>query len=322
MNNEKEIVDLFQCKKSGSKGWFGDGECPYCKHKKLGIIFRSNGSFHCWYCEESGTVYKLLREVGRLELFSGHQKKDVVTTERLKNKLFQSSSNDLYCEMLKKTKPLGFSRIYNDDYLESRGFTKEQFEKYIVGETNLDPLLRKNYIIFLLIEDDECKGWIARSRKDAQWISQYNEQNKFKHFKYLNSPQTNFGMTLFGIDEVEKDVTKKVILVEGVFDKFNIERLSKEKCLACFGKKITDYQIKRLLDKGVQEILLLFDSDAVKESKECGLRLSLYFDKVRIGFIESGDCGDMVRAVFHNVIYHCKEPLDYVLNKVQRRKLA
>ena len=44
-----------------------------------------------------------------------------------------------------------------------------------------------------------------------------------------------------------------------------------------FGKKISKFQIKRLLDKGVKDIVLLYDPDAVEQSKQYSLELNKYF---------------------------------------------
>ena len=73
--------------------------------------------------------------------------------------------------------PIGFKRVFEDDYLNQRGFKDWQFENYVIGRTRIDQRL-KGYIIFLITENGVCKGSVARSTKSKEWITAYNEKVK------------------------------------------------------------------------------------------------------------------------------------------------
>ena len=49
------------------------------------------------------------------------------------------------------------------------------------------------------------------------------------------------------------------------------------KCVCTFGKKISPEQSKKLRLKGVTNVILLYDFDAIKDIKRYGLELENYF---------------------------------------------
>jgi len=337
---KKEIIQLFNLKRSGSRGW-KIGDCPLCgKSNHLGILFESKiPSFRCFKCSEKGTLWKLLKHVKRLDLLE--RNKTVDRNTYLHNKIqIEEEKLDLDYSLPKKSKPLGFKRIYSNEYLESRDFTKEQFELFPVGIAKLDPEVKNEYVIFLIIENEECKGYVARSIKSKKEIDIWNkivkthneitklQGGKFlkKHLRYVNSHDTDFAKMLFGYEEI-KEYTDTVILVEGITDKFNIDRLldlyktDDIKCNALFGKPISPYQIKKLQDKKVENTILLYDSDAIEESKKYGAELSKYFN-VEIGFVpKDKDPGDLNSEELFNVMNSLENPISFSLSKVKKINL-
>jgi DNA primase len=81
-----------------------------------------------------------------------------------------------------------------------------------------------------------------------------------------------------------------VIAVEGFFGKKKIDDIlqltesEKIKCIATFGKKISNHQILKLVLKGVKKIILFYDNDAVQESKKYCSLLSKFFN-VEVAFL-------------------------------------
>lgn len=324
---------------SGNKGWY-TADCPYCgKKEHFGIIFNDNGpsSFNCWKCHEKGTVYVLLQKLGRLDL----AERSSLEFEQLANKIDVFEENDgIDIKIPKEYPPLGYRQIHHHEYLDSRGLVNYQYKEYPVGITKLDHKL-KDYIIFLIYRDNECKGWIARSTKTSKEIDDINREieeynktaeslglkKKKKYLRYINSTNTDFGKLLYGFDDIVAGKTETVILVEGIFGKHNTDKLLnlsevvEEKCCATFGKKITPYQIALLQSKGVKNILLIYDPDAVNESKRYAVDLYKYFD-VKVGFTTgSKDPGDININELNEIIIKSENPLLFKINKVQKQIL-
>jgi len=337
-----EIISLFHLKEFGSKNWMA-GDCPLCnKVEHLGVIFGEKiSSFRCLKCGVQGTLFSLLKKIQRLDLVD---KFKIINKDRfLENKIEISNEQiDLDLSLPKKSMPLGFKRVTSHPYLKSRDFTPEQIQLFKAGVTSLIPKLKSKYIIFAIEEGGECKGYISRSIWSKKTIDIYNKGVKRhnnimkiqggplmkKHSRYQNSPDTDFGKMVLGIEEIIVGVTKTMILVEGLTDKANVDRklglyqIDEMKCGATFGKKISPFQIKKLQDKGIEDIVLIYDSEAVSESKQYSIELNNYFN-VEVGFIKGDkDPGDLNQEEMHSVLNKLENPIAFNVNKVKKVELS
>jgi len=332
-----EIIALLGARKSGQRGWLTCSyECPYCKRPDhLSIIFGEKvSSFRCVKCSEHGSMFILLSKIKRLDLLlSKVYDKELTLVNKLSPKLTET---ELLIEDLPTLPPpIGFKRIYEDLYLEGRGFTKEQFNLFKVGVTKIDPKLKKDYLIFLIEEKGKNVGYLARSRKTKKEIQNINlafkeKGLKNKYLRWCNS-SSDFEKIVFGLEECTPN-TKTLILVEGATSKFNVDRELKlytqeeVKCGVTFGKKVSPYQIQKIFNKGIENIILLHDPDAIKESKEYSLELDKYFNTL-VGFIpfkgEEGDKdpGDMTSEEICYVLETLEKPLDFNKNKLAKKEL-
>lgn len=332
--DKERIIKELGLRSTGTKGWLYGIECPFCNRKdKFGIILSETGvsSFNCFRssCGEKGTILKLLKKINRLDLI---RKQEIVLTEKLENNLNKKLEIDYDYTLPLKSKPLGFKRVNQDDYLDLRGFTKEQYDIFNVGIASLEPRLKDKYIIFLIIEDGECKGYVARSKRSKEWHKRNEERAKKGLEKlvlrYNNSKNTDFEKILLGFEEIKKGITKTVILVEGLTDKANTDRKldlydqDEVKCCCTFGTKISGYQIKRLLDKEIENIILLYDYNTIKKMQQYGLDLSNHFN-TKLGEIkwENTDPGSMSFEQFVEVFDNLKDPLDYNINRLEKKML-
>lgn len=336
MKYKEEIITLFELYKSGTRGWFlSKKPCLWCgKEHHLGIVFgEKTSSFRCNKCQKQGHISVLLREIGRTDLL------DVKTLEL--SKKLESRLNKI--EELKidyttpiKSPPMGYRSLTSDPYLESRGFTQEQFKIFSIGETKFHLKLKQDYIVFLIINNGEVKGYLGRSRKSKKEIALINEKRAKdnKYLRWVNSPDTDFKKLLFGLDEIVVGETTTVILVEGLTSKGNIDRVLNlyssdlMKCCATFGKTLSVEQIKMLLDKGIENIILLYDPDAINESKKYSLELTKELVNIEVGYIpfkneegEDKDPGDLSELEVLEVLNNLESPFTYSLSKVQKKKL-
>lgn len=310
-----------------------DYECPFhgCPQGHLSIIFgEKTSSFRCVKCKSQGSIFLLLSKVKKLDFIVG---RTYDREKKLEKKLNVEKIGTDYSnyKLPPFPKPLGFKRVFEDKYLEERGFTKEQFDLFQIGKSKLDINLKNDYSIILVEEDKETIGWIARSVKSKKEINEINllrkkQGNKVKYLRWRNST-SEFEKALLGIDELSEE-TKTVILVEGPTSKFSVDRKlnlysQKDlKCLCTFGKKISGYQIKKLYDKGIENIILLYDPDAVQESKQYSLELDNYFNTL-VGFIPfyDKDPDDLNVDQLYDVLENLERPLDFYKNKIAKKEL-
>lgn len=344
---QNKIVELFQIniRRRSPKGWY-EGNCPFCgKEAHLGINlgelsegkYKDKISFRCVKCSEKGGLFKLLKKIGKDDLLAGYESVDASLPVEKKIGVTKGVEEDL--EVPVKTPPLGWRRISDNDYLNERGFEPWQYDSFKVGMTKLFPRL-KGYLIFLIEEDGENKGYIARSTKGKEWITEFNDKikeynktadkdyRKNKYLRYQNEGGVAFEKLLFGLDEVTEK-THTVIIVEGITDKANVDRklrlnLSDDiKCLVSFGKALGDTQIIKLKKKGsnINSVILLYDPDAINDSKEYGSKLEAEFKSTKIGFLKDKDPGDLSLEEMLDVLDNLESPINFSTGKVQKKNL-
>ena len=235
---DDELKDLLDNVRFGAKNHY-IADCPICGKAKHFYINRKSQMWDCKKCGEEGNIIGLLSHLGKLFMLG--EFKSIERTKILSLSEMGSYEEDEVITTLavETTKPpTGFKRIYNDDYLKNRKICKRNFKEIKIGYTNIVPSL-KDYIIFIIEEEGECKGYLSRYTKKIPKGS--------KRIKYNNARGVNFSQLLFGFDQVTK-YTDTVIVVEGLFDKISIDnylRLHEEddiKCVATFGKKISQFR--------------------------------------------------------------------------------
>lgn len=320
-------------------------DCPYCGKEGHFIISRKtdktnirgeNVSFYwsCKKCNEGGGLYRLLKKLGKL--WMGDFKDSIVDVNKVEIMNLEAA-NKLDYDYTVPTipAPIGYERIYQNKYLENRGFTKTQFEKYEVGASWMNTY--SDFVIFLIQEDGETKAHVSRRMKDGAWFKEqedkvkdwnkkFPENKRRKPLRYNNSVDTDFGKLIYGLDEINERVDTMVI-VEGITDKFNVERIldmdakdSHWKCGATFGKKINEVQIHKLKAKGIKNVILLYDPDALEDSKRYSYDLTREF-RVQVGYLDTKDPGDLSEDELYTVMENLYDPLNFNLSKVSIKKL-
>lgn len=319
------LIEILGLHKSGGKGWYV-GTCPFCgKQDKFGVIFSEDvTSFNCFSgaCRRHGPISTLLRHIGRLDLLYKESLKFVGLEDKLKKIVLTVDTT-----VLDKVPPIGFKRTYSNAYLNSRGFTPDSYERYVVGTTSFS----SEYVYFLILDENEkVKGWVGRSvrpKKEIQEINKRREEDgKDPYLRYQNSPNTDFEKLLGNSNQITEE-TKVVVLVEGKFDVVNIEKLlnSSPQIVVCctFGKKASIYQMKILQDKGIQNVIFLWDSvDAINEMKHTANQWSSYFN-VKVGYTPvDRDPGDFTIEDLDNVLENLADPFSFSISKVQKKALV
>jgi len=126
---------------------------------------------------------------------------------------------------------------------------------------------------------------------------------------------------LGGLDEIT-DRTHTLILVEGLMDKANIDRLmdldniDEIKCCFTFGSNLSEDQIK-LIPNSVEEIILMYDLGTFNIMQDVGSRLLTMFD-VKVAILKDDDIdpGNMDKKYLFNILENLKEFL-YFYNQLK-----
>jgi hypothetical protein len=345
-------------RKKTPRGWHIT-DCPFCgKEDKFGVKFNDQKdgkyhnqvSFNCFSgsCAEHGSEYKLLELFGKEHLV-GNREFIKSTREKLDEGLNEGVSEGVNeDELANMPPPLGWSRLEYHPYLVARGWDPWQFQHYQVGITEIYYPL-KDYVVILIEQDGENKGYVGRSTWDNDRMNAYNEHvkefnktaekgdRKMTHPKYKNQGGVFFEKMLWGIDDVTSN-TETIIIVEGPFDKTNtdkqlqLNKSEKVKCVCTFGKKISYSQMMKLIEKtdeiqnnSMKSIILMYDPEAIEDSKYYGSELVKNFSDVKLAMpVEGKDPGDMSQQEFKSVLSSMRSFIQFytglVGNKLDRKK--
>jgi len=328
--NVQKFTEEFGLRPFGAKGWKNSKSlnCPHCgkDYSKFGILFLENGTgvYKCFRCDSKGSIFTLLKKIGRTDLIIG-SKDDFVFRDKLESLLRFTKKQEVDLELGTIRLPIGFNRIFYHPYLEERGWVKGDYEKYEVGVSFMPRF--QDRLIFLIREDHKLVAYLSRSLKSKQWHDENLKSSKQGLCKlclrYDNS-HSPFEKIVGGFDDIYEGVTKTVIMVEGLMDKVNVDRelrLDEDneiKCVFNFGCHLSISQLYKIYKKGVENIILMFDSETIKQTKSVSLELSNFFN-IFISEIEGDlDPGEMDLHDFNRALSSLKNPIDYFTNKLEK----
>jgi DNA primase len=236
---------------SSLKGNEQQHHCPFCHHhkKKLQVNLDTQ-QWHCWVCNSKGrSIASLLRKLNvdrrdldRLHKIYGDEPAYSPTEEYVIKLQLPKEFKQLHF------KPLGlFNPVYNKavHYLTQRGITDSEIVKYNIGYCE-DGLYSGRIIIPSYDESGELNYFIARS---------FYEDEKMKY----KNPPVNRDVIVF---ENQINWNEPITLVEGAFDAFSVKR----NVIPLLGKFLLSKLKNKIFEKGVKEITIMLDSDAIEDS--------------------------------------------------------
>lgn len=290
--------------------------CPYCGKPQHFYINRRTQLWDCKKCGVTGNIYKLLIHLDKTYLIGD---KSVEMSDKISSIRSLSEEEDEEQEIgeLKERKmPFGYHLDLNNRYLRSRGVTKDIIKHYELGVCNLSEKF-KNYILIPIRDGGKIRGYLGR------YADKKVPDGKLR---YNNSLGTDFAQLIYGFDDIIKDKTQTVIVTEGVFDKFSCDKylgLLKTddiKCISTFGKKMSKYQIDKLLSKHISNIILSWDFDALKEIKKIGNELKYYFNVYVCVAIKEKDLGDCNKREIMEIFSNPVDIDSFCLNTIGKFK--
>ena len=253
----------------------------------LEISFSKN-LFHCWKCNYSGDLRKLVKKYGskfdlkRFDTFSndfndGNQN----NKQHHKELICLPKELILFKDVINK-KYLSYKEAYN--YLFSRGLNDEIINE-IINEYNIGYCSEGKYSNRIIIPS-------------------YDKNNKLNYFvgrsfighklKYLNP---NFEKMNIIINEKNINWDSTIFLTEGMFDMIALYPILN--IIPLLGKNLNEYLYHILIKKVKGYICIILDSDAKKEMYQIYKKLHTTIqlkDKVRIiDLPENSDLSDIRR---------------------------
>jgi DNA primase len=225
--------------------------CPFCNHhkKKLQVNLDTQ-RWHCWVCDSKGrSIYSLLRKLN-VDIRDLNKVRDVYGDEP------EYDSKEEYVAKLQLPKefkqlyfkPTGsFNPSYNQaiHYLSKRGIAKADIVKHNIGYCE-DGLYGGRVIIPSYDDGGELNYFVARSFYEDE------------PYKYKNPPISR-DVIVF---ENQINWNEPITLVEGVFDSFSVKR----NVIPLLGKFLLSKLKNKIMERGVKEVTIMLDSDAVADS--------------------------------------------------------
>ena len=277
---------------SSLKGNEQQHHCPFCHHhkKKLQVNLDTQ-QWHCWVCNSKGrSISSLLRKLNvdkrdldRLHKIYGDEPTYSPTDEYVIKLQLPKEFKQLHF------KPSGlFNPVYNKaiHYLSQRGIKESEIVKYNIGYCE-DGLYKGRIIIPSYDESGELNYFIARSFYEDETM------------KYKNPP-VNRDVIVF---ENQINWNEPITLVEGAFDAFSVKR----NVIPLLGKFLLSKLKNKIFEKGVKEITIMLDADAIEDST----KHTDYFMKNGIkvkNIIPSGkDAGELGYEKVNNLIKSAEE---------------
>jgi DNA primase len=276
--------------------------CPFCNHHKKKLqINLDNQRWHCWVCDSKGrSISSLLRKLN-VDIRDIGVVRDVYGDEP------EYDSKEEYVAKLQLPKefkqlyfyPKSINPAYNQalHYLNKRGITKADIVKYNIGYCE-DGLYSGRVIIPSYDDSGELNYFVARS---------FYEDEKMK---YKNPPVSRDVIVFENMINWNEPIT----LVEGVFDSFSVKR----NVIPLLGKFLLSKLKNKIMEKGVKDVTIMLDSDAVEDSTKHTEWFQKNGIKVRNIIPTDKDAGEMGFKKVNELLKEAKETGwdDLVLSKL------
>lgn len=247
--------------------------CPECEKEKLWVHVEPKGKnpagmWTCWYCDESGSPFTLVKLLEGLSLFKAidtlkdyskavdrHDfRRSVERALADMDAPLPDTDTDTVCQM-----PDGFVSAYEGlpPYFGERGIDRRKALFHRLGYCTSGKY--KNRLIVPVFRKGKMRWFLGR------WMKKTPPEGVKK---YLNSSGSKSSFDLYGIDAAKK--LKKIVLVEDVFSKI----CHGPSLLATFGTHFSQAQLALLAETDVEEVVICWDPDAMDKAWKLGRSLS------------------------------------------------
>lgn len=296
----EELLIDFNGKMDGGRKNVLFQHCPFCGHDKYKYAvyvgpqtgYKIFGASNCYSCgRKFRNIKSTLEALNRLDLLP---KETTDFSETLTKEISLFDNDDIDDGLVEISMPKGYKRTFRNSYLKSRGWTADDLEYFPAGTNRCVEPKYSDYVLIEIRDNDRLVGFLGRHVWSKKDIDNYNHKHRFQIRRYNNSTENGFGKLIYNFDAIKQYETRTVILCEGVFDvvaltrKLELYDMPYIVPVATFGKKISEVQIYKLQQKGVEQVVLGFDADAKETTGTVAMQLDNYFDT----YIADFDCAN------------------------------
>ena len=196
--------------------------CPYCAEEKGGIDNKYNleisfalGKFHCWSCNSSGSLSKLIKNRGGKQLVDEYFRiiNDIKENKYYDLNLFKDNGDifeERYLKLPKTFRKIDLSKSKDKallEYLDKRKITQDIIDFYNIGKTTWDEedwTWRNRIVIPSYNSVGDLNYFIGRTYKDNDKRTKYKNCDADKNLIVLHE------------DKIQWDAD--IYLVEGAID--------------------------------------------------------------------------------------------------------
>jgi len=234
-------------------------DCPVCSYTIKGLdkldgkgnleINYQQHVYKCWACAETHGTHGHLGKL--IDKFGSKKDKKIYKLIRpdefeKKEKVYKKLELPKEYKKFDEIHPLHIPRKEALNYLKKRGITDEIIEKYQIGLC-----LEGEYSGRIIVPSFDKKGelnfFVSRS---------WNPRSKLKY----KNPEASKDFLIF--NESLIDWTKKIYLVEGVFDSVFLDN-----AIPMLGKYISDLLYSKIYENG-NEVTIVLDGDAWSDAEK------------------------------------------------------
>ena len=278
--------------------------CPF--HEDVNpsmMVDLKEGRWFCFGCNLSGDAiefvklmefkYNALNDLQAYQKYLKILKSDEVSSIVIDShqKIVEAPRKDLYNEAYDYyhgLKRIDWQTSIDSDIIEAKEYMlKRGFNYKALNECKAKITYNRSYgLIFPMLDNGKFKGWVCRTM-----IPELEKKRK-----YLYNEGFSRATTLVG-NYGKKDY---VFVVEGYMDRLKFVQYGIDNVVAILGWKMSNEQIKKLKEKGIDKVISALDNDP------CGKKgtkyLEQYFDVTKFAYLKGfKDPGEMSKEQFNKM---------------------
>jgi DNA primase len=352
-----DIVDLIGSSvRLERKGKSYKGLCPFHADKKPSFdVSPDTGRYNCWSCGEKGDIFTWVMKTQNVEfpeaLRTLAKIAGVTLSERSRGA--DPSQKEAFEGAMAEAQAFFREQLENSvaakAYCARRGLPDDVLQAWGIGyapeggDALTARLKRKGFALAdcktLFLVDQNASGGFYDKFRGRLMFPIWNEKGELVAFggriigpgepKYINSSDTPLyrkSRVLYGMNRARADLQKsrKAVLVEGYLDVIACHRAGVTSALASLGTALSEDQ-GRLLKRWVEEVVILYDSDAAgQKAADRGSKiLAAEGLKVRVALMPDGEDPDTLLATLgpeavQQAVEKGLMPVDYRIQALER----
>ena len=253
--------------------------CPFCKHPRPHLVINvKKFGVHCWSCNEHGSIYAILRKVGRSDISKKIKKEVVYNIDNIfddnnvtvKKPFIPDNYRILYQKHNCKLYQIAFAYIIN------RNVKEEKILKYNI-----------HYNVF--------DGRILIPSYDKNFnLNYYVTRSIRKNNSYINFDQDKIKIIF---NEWNIDWNKKLYITEGIFDYMVLDN----NAVPLLGSTInTKSRLFKMIIKNETDIAICLDPDA--EDKALKMSEDFYSYGIKVSYVDWKNIKEDVADIGENAL--------------------